>query len=68
MNKEINVEIIQGTGKKSGKDYEAIKLTIGDWSQLVFPRSAFELNYIKEILEAQNVQKASVYCFGASLI
>lgn len=52
MNENIAIEIVSGTGKKSGKQYEAIKLTIGDWSQLVFPCSAFEMNYIKEQLEA----------------
>lgn len=48
----VTVEIVEGISKKSGKDYQAIKLTIGDWSSLVFPRSAFEMNYIKEQLEA----------------
>lgn len=52
MNENVTVEIITGTSKKTGKEYEAIKLSIGDWSQLVFPRSAFELDYIKQQLEA----------------
>lgn len=50
MNEEIHVEIIQGKSNKTGNNYEAIKLTIGDWSSLVFPRSAFEMKYIKEVL------------------
>lgn len=52
MNDDIKVEIISGESKKTGKTYEAIKLTIGDWSSLVFPRSVFEMNYIKSVLEA----------------
>lgn len=52
-NSDINVEIVEGTGKKTGKPYSAIKLTIGDWSSLVFPRSSFEMNYIKGVLEAE---------------
>lgn len=50
MNDNINVEIVDGIGKKSGKPYTAVKLTIGDWSSLVFPRSAFEMNYIKDVM------------------
>lgn len=50
MNENVNLEIVDGIGKKSGKAYTALKLTIGDWSTLVFPRSAFEMNYIKDIL------------------
>lgn len=48
----VTVEIITGKSKKTGNDYSAVKLTIGDWSQLVFPRSAFEMDYIKQQLEA----------------
>lgn len=48
----VNVEIIEGESKKTGKAYQAIKLTIGDWSSLVFPRSSFEMNYIKGVLDA----------------
>lgn len=51
MDDNVKVDLISGVGKKSGKPYEAVRLTIGDWSQLVFPRSPFELNYIKEQLE-----------------
>lgn len=47
----VKIEIVSGISKQSGKPYQAIKLTIGDWSQLVFPRSAFEMNYVKEQLE-----------------
>lgn len=48
----VTVEIIKDKSKKTGKEYEAIKLTIGDWSGLVFPRSPFEMGYIKEQLGA----------------
>lgn len=52
QNDDIKVEIIEGVGKKSNKPYKAVKLTIGDWSQLVFPRSSFEMDYIQGILES----------------
>ena len=54
MNDDIIVSIHKGKSKKTGKDFECIKLEIGDWSTLVFPRSAFELNYIKQILGSDN--------------
>lgn len=50
MNNDIIVELVKGKSKKSGNDYEAIKLSIGEWNTLIFPRSSFELSYIKKIL------------------
>lgn len=54
MNNDITVSIYNGKSKKTGKNFQAIKLEIGDWSTLVFPRSAFELQYIKNILGSSN--------------
>lgn len=51
MNNKISISEYKGTSKKTGKEYRAIKLEIGDWNTLVFPRSEFEYNYIKGILE-----------------
>lgn len=51
MENDIVVSIYQGKSKKSGKDFECIKLDIGDWSTLVFPKSEFELNYIKKVIK-----------------
>lgn len=44
----VTVEII--TGKKNDREWQAIKLTIGEWSTLIFTKSAFELKHIKEQL------------------
>ena len=33
---EARAEIIEGTGKKSGKNYVAVRLVIGDYEQLVY--------------------------------
>lgn len=49
-NNDIYVELYKGKSKKSGNDFEAVKVSIGEWSSLIFPRSAFELNYIKKVL------------------
>lgn len=53
MNKDIKVEHITGKSKK-GTDYDAIRLSIGDWSTLVFPRTRFEGQYIFAILDEFN--------------
>lgn len=49
---KINIEVVEGNSKKSGNSYKAIKLSVGEWSTLVFPRSSFEMNYIEKIIEA----------------
>lgn len=51
-NKKITVELYDGTSKK-GNNFTAIKVCIGDWSGLLFPRTSFELNYIKQVLESK---------------
>lgn len=52
-NNKIFVEKYVGKSKKSGKQFTAIKLSIGDWNTLVFPRSQFELNYIFKVLDTK---------------
>jgi len=51
MNENINVEIFNGKSKKDEKPYKALKVTIGDWDQLIFVKSKFELDYIEKQLE-----------------
>lgn len=48
------VTIYQGTSKKTGKEYTAILVTVGEWSKLIFPTTKFELDYIKNKLAQQN--------------
>lgn len=45
----VTVEIYTGKSKKNGKEYTAVKLTIGSWDKLIFV-TPFELQYIKEQL------------------
>lgn len=33
---EVKAEVIEGTGKKSGKTYVAIRLIIGDYQNIVY--------------------------------
>lgn len=54
MENDVIVSIHNGKSKKTGKPFQCIKLEIGEWSTLVFPRSSFELNYIKSILGTDN--------------
>lgn len=49
----VKVEIITGTskqGQRKGQKWEAVKVTIGEYSHMFFAKSAFELRYIKEQL------------------
>lgn len=50
-NETINIDLYHGKSKKTGKPFTCLKLNIGKWNTLVFPRSIFELDYIKQILE-----------------
>lgn len=50
MNK-IFIQEYKGHSKKTDKDFQCFKLEIGDWSTLIFPKSKFEYNYIKGILD-----------------
>lgn len=49
----INLSLYQGKSKKTNKAFECLKLDIGEWSTLVFPKSKFELEYIKKQLEEE---------------
>lgn len=54
---ETKIEIITGTVKKDGpmkgKEWKALKITVGDWTKVIFPDSTFEMNYIESILNAE---------------
>ena len=52
---EINLEIYEGIARETKKPYTAIRVSIGTWSTLVFAKTAFELNYIKSVLEANKL-------------
>lgn len=51
-NNEITVAVKTLKSKKTGNNFEALELKIGEWNTLVFPRTRFELNYIKSVLNA----------------
>jgi len=52
MNSNIKVEIVSGHWKSDEtKTWEAVKVTVGDWSTIIFPKSQFETKYIKDYLE-----------------
>lgn len=49
---QVSVEIVSGPWKSDPKKtWEGIKFTIGDWSTIEFPKSKFEMDHIKSILE-----------------
>lgn len=53
-NKEITVEHVRRISKKNNTEFEAICLTVGDWSTLIFPETKFECKYIYSILDEFN--------------
>lgn len=44
------ITLFEGTGKASQKPFTAIKLEVGTWNVLYFPKSNFEMEYIKSQL------------------
>lgn len=46
----IKFEHFEGKNKE-GRPYSAIKLAIGDYETLLFPRSRMELNYLNNIID-----------------
>lgn len=50
---KIYVEHYVGESQRTGKEYNAIRLTIGDWNTLIFPKSSFESKYIFGILDSK---------------
>lgn len=46
----MEISVVNGKSKKTGKDYEAVKVVIGDYETLIFP-TKFEMKYIKEYIE-----------------
>lgn len=49
MNSVTKVEIVSGLSKEKKLPWKALKITIGDWSQLIFTES-FAMKYIEEQL------------------
>lgn len=49
----MNIDIVSGKSKKTGKEYEAVRVQIGDWSSLLFPRTRFEMEYIKRVINGE---------------
>ena len=54
MNEQVDVTIISGKQKKDpSKTWEAVSVKVGDWSTIIFPKSKFEMDYIKSVLEGE---------------
>lgn len=51
--KGVTVSVHHGKSKKTGKEYDCLKLSIGRYSTLVFP-SPFELEYCKDFITKQS--------------
>lgn len=49
-NSTVEIKIIEGIGKESKKPWKGLLITVGEWSQIVFPRSKFEMDHIEKVL------------------
>ncbi len=49
----IKLEKYEGTSKKTGRPFEAFKLTLGEYSTLLFPRSEMEKNYLIKVVDGR---------------
>jgi len=46
------VEVITGKSKSDSKrEWKGLKITIGEWSTLIFTKSKFEMDYIEKYLK-----------------
>jgi len=45
-----SIEIVERVSQKTQKPYTAISVQVGKWKTLIFPKSSFELDYLKEVL------------------
>ena len=50
------IEIYNGKAKETGNPFTALKITIGTWSTLYFPKTKFEMDYIKKYIETGESQ------------
>lgn len=49
-----NVTISIKEGEKNGRPWKGVLVEIGEWSQLIFPRTNFEMKHIEKILNGEN--------------
>lgn len=54
----IQVELFSAKSSKTGKSFEAVKLTIGEFDTLVFPKSRLDMKEIKRVLGARDLATA----------
>lgn len=47
---QITLLPFSGKSKKTGKEYNCFRLTVGEWSQFIFPRTNFEREYLEKII------------------
>ena len=45
-----SISIESGISKKTQKPWRAVKIQVGEWSTLIFPKSTFEMKYISQTL------------------
>lgn len=51
---ECTVELYKGKSRKTGREYECVRVCVGDWVGYCFPRSRFEFDYLHKVLGVNN--------------
>lgn len=51
MSIQCEISKYKGTSKKSGKEFDAFQLKIGDYETLLFPTSRMERNYLIRLID-----------------
>ena len=51
----MNIEVVKVQSKKNGQTYEALKLTVGDFTKLIF-LNKYELFYLKDQIKTIKIQ------------
>lgn len=51
----MNIEVVQIKSKKNGNIYEALKLTVGDFTKIVF-LDKYEMFYLKDQIKTIKLQ------------
>ena len=50
---DAKVTIVSGISKKTQKPWQAVRVEVGEWHTLIFPKSHFEMEYLLKNLPVQ---------------
>lgn len=51
----VSISIKTGVNEKTKREWKGVLIEIGEWSQLIFPRTSFEMKHIEKVLNGEEV-------------